>query len=101
MNEENGPQWDDNAILSQSMNCVPRGLFRKCPEKEVVVNKDLSKALQLRAGKETLKEFTASLVKLQGTEPSFAMAAMADCILALEALIKQHATTNQEMLQVI
>lgn len=35
------------------------------------------------------------------TQRLFAMAAMSDCILSLEALIKQHATTDPDMLQVV
>ena len=69
--------------------------------KETVVDKKLSKQLQLRAGKETVKELAAKLIALNDTEPTFALAAMSDCILSLEALIKQHATTDPEMLQVI
>ncbi len=69
--------------------------------KETVVGKKLSKQLQLRAGAETSKDLAAKLIALQKTEPVFAMAAMSDCILSLEALIKQHATTDPEMLQVI
>ncbi len=71
------------------------------PVKETVVGKKLSKQLQLRAGAETSKDLAAKLIALQKTEPVFAMAAMSDCILSLEALIKQHATTDPEMLQII
>ena len=100
MNEENGPQWNEHTILSGSMNHVPADLFRSTKTKETVVDKKLSKQLQLRAGKETVKDLAAKLIALNDTEPVFAMAAMADCILALEALIKQHPTTDHEMLQV-
>ena len=101
MKEENGPQWDENAILSQSMNCVPADLFRITKTKETVVDKKLSKQLQLRARAETIKDLAARLIELQNKPPVFAHAAMSDCILSLEALIKQHATTDPEMLQVI
>ena len=101
MIEENGPQWNEHTILSGSMNHVPAGLFRSSKAKETVVDKKLSKQLQLRAGKETVKDLAAKLIALNDTEPVFAMAAMADCILSLEALIKQHATTDHEILQVI
>ena len=101
MKEENGPQWDENAILSQSMNCVPADLFRITKTKETVVDKKLSKQLQLRAGAETIKDLAARLIELQNKPPVFAHAAMSDCILSLEALIKQHATTDPETLQII
>ncbi|MDA9889403.1 hypothetical protein N9C98_01175 [Synechococcus sp. AH-224-G16] len=101
MNEENGPQWNEHTILSGSMNHVPAGLFRSTKAKETVVDKKLSKQLQLRAGEETIKGLAANLIELQNKPPAFAHAAMADCILSLEALIKQHATTDPEMLQVI
>ena len=100
MNEEQGPDWNEDTILSGPMNHVPVGLFKSTKTKETVVDKKLSKQLQLRAGKETVKDLAAKLIALNDTEPVFAMAAMADCILALEALIKQHATTDHEMLQV-
>ena len=70
-------------------------------QKETIFDKQLSKQLQLRAGKETINDLAAKLLALNDTEPMFAMAAMSDCILSLEALIKQHATTDPEMLQVI
>ena len=101
MNEENGPQWNEHTILSGSMNHVPKDLFKSTKTKETIVDKKLSKQLQLRAGEETIKGLAAKLIALQETEPVFAMAAMSDCILSLEALIKQHATTDPEMLQVI
>ena len=69
--------------------------------KETIVDKKLSKQLQLRAGEETIKDLAAKLIALNDTEPVFAMAAMSDCILSLEALIKQHATTDPEALQII
>ena len=101
MNEENVPVWNENAIPSESMNCVPKDLFKSTKTKKTVVDKKLSKQLQLRAGAETIKDLAAKLIALQETEPVFAMAAMADCILSLEALIKQHATSDPEMLQII
>ena len=101
MNEEQGPIWNEHTILSSSMNHVPADLFKSTKTKETVVDKKLSKQLQLRAGEETIKELAAKLIALNSTEPVFAMAAMADCILSLEALIKQHATTDPETLQII
>ena len=101
MNEENGPQWNEHTILSGSMNHVPAGLFRSSKAKETVVDKKLSKQLQLRAGEETIKDLAAKLIALNDTEPMFAMAAMSGCILSMETLIKQHCTTDPEMLQTI
>ena len=101
MNEDNAPQWDENTILSQSMNCVPKDLFKSTKMKETVFDKKLPKELQLRTGAETIKDLAAKLLALNDTEPVFAMAAMSDCILSLEALIKQHATTDPETLQII
>ena len=101
MNEENGPQWDENAILAQSMNCVPKDLFTSTKTKEIVVDKKLSKQLQLRAGAETIKDLAAKLIELQNKPPVFSHAAMADCILSMETLIKQHCTTDPETLEII
>ena len=101
MNEENGPQWNEHTILSGSMNHVPAGLFRSSKAKETVVDKKLSKQLQLRAGAEAIKDLAAKLIELQNKPPVFAHAAMADCILSLETLIKQHCTTDPEILQTI
>ena len=78
MNEENGPVWNEHTILSGSMNHVPKDLFRSTKTKETVVDKKLSKQLQLRAGKETINDLAAKLLALNETEPVFAMAAMAD-----------------------
>ena len=69
--------------------------------KEVVVDKKLSKQLQLRTGEETIGNLTACLLELKDKPPVFAMAAMSDCILAMEALIKQHCTTDPDTLQII
>ena len=99
MNEENGPQWNEHTILSGPMNHVPAGLFRSTKAKETVVDKKLSKQLQLRTGTETIKDLAAKLIELQNKPPVFAHAAMVDCILSLETLIKQHCTADPEILQ--
>ena len=39
--------------------------------------------------------------ELHNKPPVFAHAAMADCILSMETLIKQHCTTDPEMLQTV
>ncbi len=52
-------------------------------------------------GTHTPEDLSAKLIELQNKEPEFAIAAVADCILPLDALINQHCKTDPEMLQII
>ena len=99
-NEDNNARIKRDEALSKIRDSLPKDLFRNPQNREVSVDKELSKSLQLRAGKETLKHFTKCMVKLQETEPCFAMAAAADAILALEALIKSHTNADEETLEI-
>jgi len=60
----------------------------------------LNKELQLMSGQQTIPHLITCLKDLLGKEPAFAGAAVADAILAFEALIKTHCKADAEVLQI-
>ena len=100
MNEENGAQWNEDTILSGSMNHVPSDLFRSRPKKEVVKDPAMAKALQLRAGEDSIQGLIDCLKELQSKDPSFAYAAAVDTVRAYETLLKQHSNISDEAMQI-
>lgn len=93
--------FNDNVIKAGPCKCVPSSLFKpSITEEEIMEDSHLNKELQLMSAQQTIPHLIFCLKDLLGKEPAFAGAAVADAILAFEALLKTHCNADAEVLQI-
>ena len=93
--------FNDKVIKTGPCKCVPTSLFKSSiTEEEIMEDSHLNKELQLMSAQQTITHLISCLKDLQGKEPAFAGAAVADAILAFKALLKTHCNADAEVLQI-